>query len=84
MGFFMIITCIILWNIMFSELLKKEYIKVLPISLMAAALIVYIFGFIDHFSYGIYFLGIITIIFYIYKIYQSIKTKQLQFNKNNI
>ena len=84
MGYFVIVACIILWNIMLSELLKKEYIKVLPISLMVAPLIVYIFGFINHFSYGIYFLGIITIIFYIYKIYQSIKTKQIQFNKNNI
>lgn len=84
MGYIAIIVSIMMWNIMFCELLKKEYIKVLPISMMSAALIVYLFGFIDHFSWGIYFLGALMIVFYLYKIYQSIITKKILFKLNNI
>lgn len=84
MGYIAIIVSIMMWNIMFCELLKKEYIKVLPISMMSAALIVYLFGFTDHFSWGIYFLGMLMIVFYLYKIYQSTINKKIAFKLNNI
>lgn len=64
---------IFLYNTAFMAITNKSYIKTFPISMMSAAIIVYVFGLFTKLSYGIFFLLFIMVIGSLFTLYKIIK-----------
>ena len=73
-----------LLNIIVSDVLKKEFVITLPITLMGTSLLVYLFGFFRHFSYGYYFIGFLVILYVLYKFKNRSFNYKLVFNTGTI
>ena len=75
---------VFLLNIIVSDVLKKEFVITLPITLMGTSLLVYLFGFFRHFSYGYYFIGFLVILYVLYKLKNRSFNYKLVFNTGTI
>lgn len=75
---------IILWNIVFVELFDEKFEKMLPFSLMSAALCVYLSGLLGNLLLGVLVIGVLLLVFSGIKVKQYWKTKKWKFRKEKI
>lgn len=75
---------IVLWNIIFVDIFKERFEKMLPFSLIGASFLLYLSGLIGSLKWGFYFTLVFILFYWVFKVYEFNKNKKWTIPFNNI